>query len=77
VVLPLIQPRAAAQIRSVHRNGFRSGEWADLLGVVVYEGRPCYVVLFRNDEAVRHAVELDLWVCSDSDGNYEFRERAL
>jgi hypothetical protein len=71
--LPIVSPRQAAQIRTVHQYGFRSGEWGDLLGVVVYRSRPCYVVAFHDDQTVRGNAELDLWPCADENGNYEFR----
>ena len=56
------------QIRTMHRYGFRSGEWADLLTVApAPDKRGCYVVRFKDGVT-------DFWVVNDSDGQYEFRE---
>lgn len=49
------------------RYGFRTGEWANLVGSAQINKRMCYVVEFP--DKVR-----DFWVISDSMGQYEFYE---
>lgn len=55
------------QIRATHHYGFRSGEWATLLGVVWANNRPCYSVLFSDWVS-------DLWPVHDEWDAYEFRK---
>lgn len=52
-------------IRSMHRDGFRSGQWARLLWNSEIQGRRCYHVRFGDGQ-------LDDWVINDPDGQYEF-----
>jgi hypothetical protein len=56
------------QIRTNHHYGFRNGQWATLLGVVMYRGRAQYAVIFEDDAV------MDLWPVEDPDGEYEIRE---
>lgn len=60
-------PEPASRIRTMHRYGFRSGEWAKLHGTITDPGtgRECYLVEF-DDGAT------DFWVVNDPDGQYEF-----
>jgi hypothetical protein len=56
------------QIRTMHRYGFRSGEWADLLTTAPAPDKSdCYVVRFEDGVT-------DYWVVNDPAGQYEFRE---
>lgn len=61
---------SAQQIRTLHRYGFRSGQWATLLTTAPAPAKSdCYVVRF--DDGVT-----DYWVVNDPDGQYEIREAA-
>lgn len=52
-------------IRTMHPNGFRSGQWATLLSIAPAEDRDCYLVQFPDGAT-------DFWVVDDPDGKYEF-----
>lgn len=59
------------EIRTMHRHGFRSGEWAELLTVAPAPDKSdCYVVRFPDGVT-------DYWVANDPDGQYETRSSAL
>lgn len=62
--------RIEQQVRTMHRYGFRSGEWATLLTTAPAPDKSdCYVVRFEDGVT-------DYWVVNDPDGFYEFREIA-
>lgn len=56
------------RIRSTHRYGFRTGEWATLRGTAALpvrgEDRPCYLVEFSDGVT-------DFWPVSDPADGYE------
>jgi lipocalin len=59
------------QIRATHRHGFRSGEWANLVGIAVVErpgeeARACYFVAFSDGAT-------DYWVMNDPDATWAIR----
>jgi hypothetical protein len=54
-------------IRATHPSGFRSGEWAEILGVEWKKDRPCYRVRFLDDKE-------DSWPVHDPADPYEFRK---
>lgn len=53
-------------IRATHHYGFRSGEWANLVGVEWANDRPCYRVVFPDGWT-------DSWPVHDPSDPYEFR----
>jgi hypothetical protein len=60
------------EIRIMHPHGFRSGQWARLIGTtdlpMFPEGdRRCYLVEFPDGKA-------DFWYVNDPQARYEFRE---
>lgn len=61
---------ADVQIRATHPYGFRSGQWAIVIGVVWSNehNRPCYKVIFPEDAVV------DFWPLQDTSDSYEFRK---
>ena len=58
------------QIRATHPYGFRSGEWARVIGLVWSHGRPCWHVMFPDGRT-------DTWVKDDPSDPYEFRADAV
>jgi hypothetical protein len=52
-------------IRTMHPYGFRSGQWATLLGERVCRNRRCYVVRFGDGVT-------DFWPVADKAAMYEF-----
>lgn len=52
-------------IRATNPHGFRSGQWAEVLSVVMAKSRPCYVVSFIDGA-------LDMWPVYDENDEYEF-----
>lgn len=54
------------KIRTNHHQGYRNGEWAGNRGIVPYEGRDCYWVVF--DDGIE-----DFWPVDDPNGMYELR----
>lgn len=56
---------SSVQIRSQHLHAYKSGEWGDLTGVALHNGRPCY--------EIRWGTDTDLWPVVDLDADYEFR----
>jgi hypothetical protein len=54
------------EIRATHQYGFRSGEWAKVVGVDYARNRPCYYVLFPDGQT-------DHWPVYDLSDKYEFR----
>lgn len=60
----------ATHVRTMHRYGFRSGQWAELLTIAPAPGgRDCYMVRFPDGVT-------DFWVVADPDGQYEFAVKA-
>ena len=58
----------ARYIRTNHRYGYRSGQWAELLTTVPAPDKSdCYVVRFPDGVT-------DYWVVNDPNGEYEFAE---
>lgn len=57
-------------VRQTHPYGFRSGQWAQIVGVdeSVY-GRPCFLVVFPDGAT-------DGWPCVDPSAGYEFAAKA-
>lgn len=53
------------RIRSTHPYGFRSGQWADVKGVVPGRDRECYLVEFPDGVT-------DFWPTQDPSDSYEF-----
>lgn len=53
-------------IRATHPYGFRSGEWATIIGVIWMNGQPCYEVQFSDGK-------VDQWPIHDEWDDYEFR----
>lgn len=58
------------QIRATHPYGFRSGQWALVIGLVWTNGRACWHVLFPDGKT-------DLWPMIDPSDPYEFRPMAV
>lgn len=56
------------EIRSTHPYGFRSGTWAEILGVEWKNDRPCFKIMFPEDRFV------DWWPVHDEWDPYEFRK---
>ncbi len=52
-------------IMSTHRYQYRSGEWAEIVGVKLANKSPCYLVLFPDGKT-------DLWVLDDETAEYKF-----
>lgn len=52
-------------IRAMHRQAFRFGDWAEVAGVKMARGRPCYLVLWNDGRS-------DLWPVDDQAACYEF-----
>lgn len=55
------------QMRATHPAGFRSGEWAEIIGVEWANGRACYRVRFLDRKE-------DSWPIVDPMDPYEFRD---
>lgn len=55
------------QIRATHPYGFRNGEWAEVVGLVWMNGRPCYNVMFMDRV-------MDQWPVHDQSDAYDFRQ---
>lgn len=53
-------------IRATHQYGFRNGEWANVIGLLWKNDRPCYRVKFIDGKE-------DYWPVYDSSDPYEFR----
>lgn len=62
------RPMTGQFIRSCHPLTFRSGQWAQIVGVdeSTY-GRPCFLLVFEDGAT-------DAWPCVDEDARYEFAE---
>lgn len=57
-------------IRGTHPYVFRSGKWATLINIVIYNNRECYHVIFPDDRE-------DYWVVADTMAGYEFKDDAI
>lgn len=53
-------------IRATSPYGFRNGQWAEIVGIVWRNDRPCYQVRFVDDF-------MDVWVVNDPSDPYEFK----
>ena len=60
------EPTYAVNIRATHPYGFRSGEWATVIGLTWMNGRASYVVMFLDGK-------VDQWPINDPWDPYEMR----
>lgn len=59
------------RVRTLNPNGFRTGQWATIIGNARRDDRrPLLIVKFEDDV-------VDLWVADDEDGQYEFEGEEL
>jgi hypothetical protein len=68
----LERPAKRTMIRGTHPDHFRSGEWAEIVGVGLFERthRICYVVVFPDGET-------DEWPVIDFTAGYELAPAVL
>jgi hypothetical protein len=60
-----LSPPTQGFVRHTHPDGFRTGEWAQIIMILDAYERPCWLVEFSDGVT-------DLWVCEDASEPYEF-----
>lgn len=68
------EDRVGQLIRSNHRYSFRSGQWGRIDGIVEYNGRVCYRVMWNEGYFSDDALRVDHWAVDATDWLYEFAQ---
>ena len=56
-------------VRSMHPYAYKSGQWAQIVGEVERNGRPCWLIVWPDGKT-------DEWVIDDPHAEYELAESA-